>query len=84
MKKGELNFYRLRLAFAPLLMGIALLSGCGGADEADPQPSAAEVKAYLAKVDQEQARARAQAIRESRAKEEQVEREHLKQVPAQN
>ncbi|MBA3678478.1 MAG: hypothetical protein H0W74_13940 [Sphingosinicella sp.] len=84
MKKGELNFYRLRLSFAPFIMGIALLSGCGGANDADPQPTPAEVKAYLAKVDHEQARARAKAIRESRAKEEKVKQEHLREVPARN
>lgn len=53
---------------SPLIAGL-VLGGCGASTEHDPQPSAAEVKAYLAEIDRREAEAIAKSTRESRARE---------------
>lgn len=69
---------------ASVVIALFLLGGCGGAGEEDRQPTEAEVKAYTAGIDRNEVEAKANAIGESRAKEQALDREHRAKVPARN
>ena len=67
--------------FLPVLL-FAGVGGCG--DEAEREPTAAEVRRFTDQIDRAEAEAKAKAVRTSRAKEDQREKEHQARVPAQN
>lgn len=61
---------------------LAGLGACG--DEAERQPTAAEVLRYTNEIDRAEAEAKAKAVQASRAKEKAVDEKHLARVPAKN
>ena len=65
-------------------VALFLLCGCGAGSDEDRQPTAAEVKAYTEKMERDEARARAVAIRDSRAKEEARDQEHQANMSTQD
>jgi len=67
------------------LAGLVSLTACGSNNgEDERQPTAAEVKAYTDEINRAEAQAQANAVAESRAKEESEDRAHLVRVPSQN
>ena len=73
------------LNIAPFFFGLVALGGCDSNEDGDQrQPTAAEVKAYTDEINLVEAQAQANAVSESRAKEETEDRKHLARVPAQN
>ena len=72
-----------RRTFSALLLPLCLAGACAEREE-DRQPSAAEVREYIARVDRAEAEAKAKAIQDSRAKEEATDRLARARVPARN
>ena len=76
------SFRATRRLVAAIL--VAALCGCGEGETEERKPSAAEVRAYIAKIERDEAAHKAKAIRASRAKEKAKAKEHSARLRAED